>query len=207
MLASARLARAHFGAAERGGLKPMAIASKIRLESPHYVLRTVEAGDVSERWTQWMTDRGTARMLNARPRAATVDDIRKYLATFDGRNNHLLGIFEKDGGALVGFWAVFINWTLKEFTVNVLVGEVQARGKGAREETRDVMYPYFFEVLEMKAARCSVLAHNAPTLKVMQRDGWELTGISFKAPVDGGVPFELRDYRLPRETWARKRTS
>ena len=181
----------------------MAVASKIRLESPHYVLRTVEAGDVSERWTQWMTDGGTARMLNARPRAATPDEIRKYVASFDGRNSHLLGIFEKDGGSLVGIWAVSINWTLKEFTVNVLIGEVQARGKGAREETREVMYPYFFEVLEMKAARCSVLAHNTPTLRVMQADEWELTGISFKAAVEGGMPIELRDYRLPRETWAR----
>jgi RimJ/RimL family protein N-acetyltransferase len=178
--------------------------TKIRLETPHYLLRTIELDDASDDWAQWLANAGTARMLNAQARAASVQEIRDYIATFDGRDRHLLGIFQKDGGALIGIRAVYVDWARKEFVVNVLVGEVAARGKGAREETREVMYRHFFDVLGMQAARCTVLAHNAPILKVMNDGGWELTDTTFKADIAGGRPLELRHYRLSRAMWARK---
>jgi RimJ/RimL family protein N-acetyltransferase len=178
--------------------------SKIRLETPHYILRTIEPDDASDSWGQWLTHSDTARMLNAPVRAAPVKDIRDYIATFDGHNRHLLGIFQKDGDQLVGIRALYVDWGRRSFVVNVLVGEVAARGKGAREETGEVMYRYFFEVLGMQAAVCTVLAHNAPILKVMSDNGWKLTDTTYKAATAGGAPVEVRSYRLSRETWARK---
>ena len=180
----------------------MSTASKLWLETPHYLLRTIELDDASEAWAQWMSHPETARMLNARPGVAAVKEIRDYIATFDGHNKHLLGIFQKDGGALVGIRALIIDWQRREFVVNVLVGEVTARGQGAREETRKVLYRHFFEVLGMNAARCMVLAHNAPILRVMEKGGWELVDTNYKAAVGGGAPLEVRTYRLTRETWA-----
>ena len=182
----------------------MSIGAKLRLETPHYILRTIELDDASDTWAQWLTDAGTARMLNAQARAATVQEIRDYIAAFDGHNRHLLGIFQKDGGALVGIRALYVDWQRKEFIVNVLVGEVAARGKGAREETREVLYRHFFEVVGLQAASCTVLAHNAAILKVMSNGGWELTDTIYKAAADGGAPLEMRAFRLTRETWARK---
>jgi hypothetical protein len=88
--------------------------------------------------------------------------------------------------------------------VNVLVGEIDARGRGAREETRPPLYHHFFETLGMVAARCTVLAHNVPTLRVMERDGWLLIDTQYKASATGGAPLEVRSYRLTHETWARK---
>jgi RimJ/RimL family protein N-acetyltransferase len=174
----------------------------IRLETPHYLLRTLEAQDVNDGWRQWLANADTARMLNAQARSATVDEIRHYVASFDGHNSHLLGIFEKEGGALIGIRALYVDWPRKEFVVNVLVGEVQARGKGARGETRAVMYKYFFETLGLNAARCSVVAHNEPMLKVMRNGGWELTGTSYKPSASGAEPLEVLSYRLSREVWA-----
>jgi [ribosomal protein S5]-alanine N-acetyltransferase len=183
----------------------MTVREHIRLQTAHYILRTLEPADVSQGWTQWLADSGTARMLNAQARAASIDEIRQYVASFDGHNNHLLGIFEKDGGALIGIRAIYIDWPSKEFVVNVLVGETQSRGKGARAETADALYDHFFATLGMTAARCTVLAHNAAVLKVMDARGWQLTGTSSKPAIDGGAPLELRNYRLARETWAARR--
>jgi RimJ/RimL family protein N-acetyltransferase len=178
--------------------------AKIWLETPHYLLRTIELADASGAWAQWLGHSDTARMLNAPPRETSVAAIRDYIASFDGHNRHLLGIFQKDGGALVGIRALTIDWQQREFLVNVLVGEVAARGHGARAETQGVLYRHFFDVLGMQAARCTVLAHNAPILRVMDKGGWDLVGTTFKAAVDGGAPLEVRSYRLTRETWARK---
>jgi RimJ/RimL family protein N-acetyltransferase len=178
--------------------------TKIRLETPHYLMRTVELDDASDAWAQWLTDAGTARMLNAEARPALVKDIRAYIATFDGHNRHLLGIFQKDDGALVGIRALYIDWARLDFVVNVLVGEVAARGQGAREETREVLYQHFFEVLGMQSARCTVLAHNAPILKVMDKEGWQLVDTTYRPSVGGGPQLELRSFRLTRDIWARK---
>ncbi|MBI1214040.1 MAG: GNAT family N-acetyltransferase [Alphaproteobacteria bacterium] len=182
----------------------MSEPAKIRLETPHYLLRTIALADASDAWAQWLTHPDTARMLNAQARAASVEDIRTYIRSFDGHNRHLLGIFQKDGGALVGIRDLRIDWQRREFLVNVLVGEVAARGKGAREETREVLYRHFFEALGLQTARCTVLAHNAPILRVMDKGGWELTDTNYKAAAGGGAPLEIRSYRLSRETWARK---
>jgi RimJ/RimL family protein N-acetyltransferase len=183
----------------------MAAANKIALESAHYNLRTLTVEDASERWAQWLNDAGTARMLNAERRVMTIEEIRAHIASFDGRDRHLIGIFEKDGGMMVGLWQLGIDRKRKEFHVNVLVGETEARRKGAREETRDPLYRHFFNVLGMTAARCSVAAHNASTLRVMQKFGWELTGISHKPAADGSYPIELRHFRLPRAQWLAQR--
>lgn len=182
----------------------MSTPAKISLETPHYILRTIGPDDASDAWGQWLTNTATARMLNAPPRAAAVNDIREYIATFDGHNRHLLGIFQKDGGALVGIRALYIDWAKREFVVNVLVGEVAARGKGAREETSEATYRYFFDVVGLNAATCTVLGHNAPILKVMNENGWQLTGTTYRADTGGGAPVEVRSFRLTRETWARK---
>lgn len=181
------------------------MAAKLQLESEHYRMRTLTVDDASERWTTWLDHAGTARMLNAEQRVAPIEEIRRHIATYDGRDRHLIGIFEKESGMLVGFWALHIDRKLKEFQVNVLVGETDARRKGAREETRDPLYRHFFNVLGMKAARCSVAAHNASTLRVMQKFGWELTGISHKPAADGSYPVELRHFRLPRAQWLAQR--
>lgn len=182
----------------------MSAPSKILLETPHYLLRTIVPDDASEAWAQWLNHPDTARMLNARASVAPVKEIRDYIATFDGHNKHLLGIFQKDGGKLVGIRALIIDWPTREFLVNVLVGEVAARGQGAREETREVLYQYFFETLGLNAARCTVLAHNAPILRVMDKGGWELIDTTYRGAVGGGAPLEVRSYRLTRDTWARK---
>lgn len=201
MRAAARVARAGVGPAERRGVSTQA---KIWLDTPHYVLRTIELDDASEAWGQWLANAGTARMLNAPVRPAAVNDIRDYIATFDGHNRHLLGIFQKDGGQLVGIRALYVDWAKREFVVNVLVGEVAARGQGARQETSDATYRYFFEVVGMNAATCTVLGHNAPILKVMNENGWQLTDTAYRADTGGGAPVEVRSFRLTRETWARK---
>jgi len=105
---------------------------------------------------------------------------------------------------LVGIRANYIDWAKREFLVNVLTGEVDARGRGARAESQDALYRYFFDVLGMEAVRCTVFAHNAAILKVIDEGGWELTDTTYKPAVGGGAPIELRSFRLKRETWARK---
>jgi RimJ/RimL family protein N-acetyltransferase len=176
----------------------------IRLETPHYLLRTLEPDDATASWGDWLTDSAAAQNLNARPVRLSIEAIRDYVEKFDRMTAHLLGIFVKDTNALIGIRSIYVDWTQREFLVNVLVGESEARNKGARGETRTVMYRYFFEELGLDAARCSVVSTNAPMLAVMARNGWLHEHVSRKPNANGEGNVELHHFRLTRDAWRQK---
>ena len=183
--------------------KPLAPRT-INLESPHYIVRTMEATDATDGWRDWLKDPDTRRNLNTAPAERSVADFRAYIARFDRMTSHLLGIFEKDTQRLIGVRSIYIAPERGEFLVNVLVGESEARNKGARTESRDVMYRYFFEELDLKAAHCTVIATNEPVLRVMDRNGWIHERTVHRPAVDGNGTVEIREFRLPRDVWKRK---
>jgi Acetyltransferase (GNAT) domain len=178
-------------------LRPRAIA----LDTPHYTVRTLEPGDATETWRDWLADPGTARMLNTRPERLSAKTVRDYIASFNRATTHILGIFEKQTGRLVGIRAVYIDAARKEFLVNVLIGETGDRNRGARAETRTVMYRYFFDEVGLEAARCTVVAGNAPIMKVMSDNGWLLTRTESRPAAAGEGSIELHHFRLPRDVW------
>jgi RimJ/RimL family protein N-acetyltransferase len=174
---------------------------KVRLETPNYILRTLEPDDASDAWSNWLQDDQTVRMLNARPELLTAQAMRDYVSRADHITSHVLGIFEKETGQLVGIRAIYVDLERREFQVNVLVGETQARNKGARTETRNVLYQHFFEDRDLLAARCTILAHNEQVLRLMDRGGWVHEHTDFKPSVNGGPAVELRHFRMSRESW------
>lgn len=173
----------------------------ISLETPHYLLRTLEPGDATPAWQEWMTDDVAVRNLNARPATVALDQIRDYIEKHDRTTSHILGMFEKETGRLVGVRVIYVDPAHKEFLVNVLVGEAQARGKGARSETADVIYRYFFEELGLESARCHVLASNEEIIGVMHRRGWSREHVDRVPAASGAGSVERQHFRLTRDAW------
>lgn len=184
----------------RQPLKPRTIS----LETPHYLVRSMELSDISTGWRDWLKDPQTARNLNVRPEALSEETLRNYVGTFDRANAHLLGIFEKEIDRLIGVRAIYISHQTGEFLVNVLIGESDARNKGARSETREVIYRYFFEEMDLKSAICSVVSTNAAVLRIMDRNGWIREGASAKPSAYGLGSVELLTFRLTRDEWRRR---
>lgn len=173
----------------------------IHVETANYVIRSVEPDDVTEGWCDWMMDARAQTMLNAKPQRLTQDDIRAYIATFNRKTSHLLGIFDKAAGAIVGMRVVYIDPVHKEYLVNILIGEPGARGKGARKETRFAMHNFMFQDLGLEAARCTVVADNAEMIGVLAANGWRHEHTSTNPRADGQGVVEIRHYRLTREAW------
>lgn len=175
----------------------------ITLETPDFVIRTLETGDASAAWRDWLADPETARMLNAEPEELSVDAVRRYIASFDRMRAHLLGIFEKGTGRLVGIRAVYVDAKRSAFLVNVLVGDKAARGKGARRQSRAAVYRYFFEVMNLATAHATVVADNTIVLAGMAKRGWIDDGVESRPSAAGPGQVEIRKFRLPRDVWQR----
>jgi hypothetical protein len=180
--------------------------SEIRLETAHFVLRTMTVDDPLDRAGAWLGDPAKARMINAPARAMPADAFAKYLASHDRVRGHLLGIFAKEGGTLVGFWAIYIDWEQGEFLVNVLVGERGRVSRGAREETQMALLAYFFDVVGLKIFRCMVLARNHYVeVKLLQESGATLEHTSWKPSTTAEEFVEIHHYRADTAAWHRLR--
>jgi RimJ/RimL family protein N-acetyltransferase len=175
---------------------------RIRLDTAHFVLRTVEPEDVSLRWTAWLADPSKTRTLNAMPMALCIEDIRKYLDGFDQRKAHILGIFERSSGAMIGFWEVYVDWTYREFLINVLIGERGRSSLRARVETQQVLHAYFFGALGLEAMRCSVLSANPLIVRVLVEIGAVHEHTSQKPSAFGSAMVEILHFRLSKDEWA-----
>jgi RimJ/RimL family protein N-acetyltransferase len=171
---------------------------KIRLETPHFILRTVEPCDVTLRWAAWLADPAKTRTLNAKPMTLSVEDIRAYLAKFDHVKSHILGIFERGTGAMIGFWEVYVDWNHREFLINVMIGERGRASLDAREETQWALHAYFFDTLGLEAMRCSAVATNTIVIRALLKHDVVHEHTSKKAAVDGRAPVEIWHFRLTK---------
>jgi hypothetical protein len=171
----------------------------IHLETENYLLRTIDSSDATEDWGSWLLEPTTLAALNAAPLKLDVAMIRSYIATFDRLKSHLLGIFEKESGTLIGIRSLYIDWFHREFMVNILIGQVGLRAKGAMRQTRDALYHHLFEDWGMETARSSVLATNTVVNAYMQADGWELVHTTTKTAAGGSAGIEVREYQMTRD--------
>jgi RimJ/RimL family protein N-acetyltransferase len=178
----------------------MAVPS-ISLDCANYRLRTMTAADARLDWGGWLANPATARLLNAAPRTLSEAERAAYIARFDGRENHLLGIWEKGSDTLIGFWAIYVDTAARAFTLNVVVGDTSARAKGAQNDTCDLIYEHFFERLNMAAVRCTVSARNEKMIDHLIRRRWTHIGATTKPAVDGGSPLIIHAFRLTKEAW------
>lgn len=179
--------------------------SDIHLETAHFILRTMKAGDPLERAAAWLADPAKARMINAPARAMTREAFQRYLDSHDRQRGHLLGIFGKDG-ALLGFWAVYVDWDLSEFQVNVLVGQRGRSSRGAREETQIALLDHFFDTLGLQTFRCTVMARNRYVdVNLLTDGGATLEHTSWKPSATAEEFVELHHYRADTAAWHRLR--
>lgn len=178
-----------------GPLQPLTI----HLETARYIHRTIDSGDATEDWANWLTEPSTVKALNAAPLKLDIAMIRSYIATFDRKKSHLLGIFDKEDGQLIGIRSIYIDWHHREFMVNILIGHPGQRSQGAMRETRDALYHVLFEDWGLEVVRATVLATNTFVNTYMQAEGWMIMHRSFKRAASSNEMIEVLEYQMTRD--------
>jgi hypothetical protein len=174
----------------------------IMIDTPNYIVRTLEESDDMGNWGEWIADPNTARMLNAPPRKMTADDFKKYVRRFDRVESHLIGIFRREDGQLVGMFSNYIDWKRSDFVMNLIIGEVPERKTHVRHETSWRVNRYFFEGLDLKFQRATTVSTNIPAIRALEEKNWTLAGRTAKASADGKGIVDILLYTRSREVWA-----
>jgi hypothetical protein len=173
----------------------------IVIDTPNYVVRTLEETDDMGSWGAWLDDPNTARMLNAVPKKLTADDFKEYVRRFDRISSHLLGIFRREGGEMIGMFSNSIHWERSEFLMSLVIGDIPERKTHVRHETSWRVNRYFFEQLDLKFQRATTLATNIPAIRALEEKLWTLSGRSTKPAADGQGDVEILLYTRSREVW------
>jgi hypothetical protein len=173
----------------------------VHAETPHFIFRTLDVDDACESWCEWLLDPQAQVNLNAKPIRMSLDKLRAYVASFDRVTSHIAGIFEKEGGRLVGIRNAYVDRSHSECLLNTLIGEAGARGKGAQRETRYPWHNFALEDLDLESARAGVVGDNAYQLKMLAETGWVCEHTSLAPRANGGGFVRLHHFRLTREVW------
>jgi len=173
----------------------------LRFETPDFILRSLVLGDESEDWGAWFADPRIARMLNSPPRARTLEQLRKHINLHDRIDRHALGIYTKADNRLIGIRTVNIHVSRQAFDIHIVVGTDSDWGKGAMEQTVNVLYDWGFETRDFLWCEASVLAHNKKMIRWLLDHGWTIAGRGAVTSVTDGKPIEAIKIRIHRDTW------
>lgn len=173
----------------------------ISIDTPNYVVRTAEDGDNIGNWCEWMNDPATMRMLNAVPQQLTPDDYVRYVRAHNRTTQHLLGIYRRTDGQLVGLWSVYVDWEGSEFLINLVVGDLPERKTHVRHETAWRVNRYFFETLGLRFQRANTLATNIPAIRALEEKSWVRMARGMAPAAGGDGKVEVIQFARTYEVW------
>ena len=85
------------------GVPTSARGKAFQLELDQYYLRTLRHTDASLEFTRWMSDPDVVAGMNIPKLNMSVEDLSKFIGTFDNQKKYLVGIFAKPDMQLIGF--------------------------------------------------------------------------------------------------------
>jgi len=134
----------------------------VQIETHGFVLRSLVPGDVTARFVQWINAPAMRAGLNLPPLGLDAAQLQRFIGTFDGRHNHLIGIFEK--GLLIGFYTIDVNLTHKVGAITAGIGEIGYERRRVYWYTIDALLDHFFVYRDLDKIVARVLASNRAML-------------------------------------------
>ena len=138
-------------------------------------------------------------MLNAKPEALELEQLREYIKGFDQIDRYLVGLFDKANGRHFGIIAAeFLE--PRKITPSLLIGEPEYRNTGVITDLRRFMLEFTLANLEFEAVVTTVLAHNTVVIGMMERQGRTPVRriLNAKRRRDGAGFYDLLVYEIPR---------
>ncbi|MBX6342472.1 MAG: GNAT family N-acetyltransferase, partial [Thermomicrobiaceae bacterium] len=135
--------------------------------------------DLVPTYQRWFNDFGTFRTLGAPPRPLTLDEqTAQYAALASGGASHAsFTIYERATGRPIGTTAlVDIDHRDGSAELVLIIGEVEARGRGYGTETTRLVLDYAFAALGLRRVALKVYAYNLAGIRAYQKAGFREVG-------------------------------
>jgi RimJ/RimL family protein N-acetyltransferase len=178
----------------------------LKVLTKNYVLRSLTVEDATDTYISWWNDAEVQQGFNELARGWDQARAIKHISSFNNRDKFHLGIFAKDSGILIGFFAMFVNHRHKVVKSNVCVGDKSMWGKDVGVEVRAAMLEFIFGPLAMEKVCGEVYGRNLPSFYTYKVLGFRLEGV-LKNQLDGigGGRIAIYHFGLSKEEWEQNR--
>ncbi|MCH8081599.1 MAG: GNAT family N-acetyltransferase [Proteobacteria bacterium] len=133
-------------------------------QSERFIIRSLSAKDAGPIYTSWWNDAEIQKGFNFKPRGWDQQRAAQHIETFDNRKKFHLGIFEKQTKKIIGFFAIWPNYTKKVALTNICIGDKAWWGKGVTLEVRARLLPFIFNTLGMEKVEGEIHGRNLPSI-------------------------------------------
>lgn len=149
----------------------------LRLETEHYVVRSMQHQDVCDDYLAWTKDEEIMTGVNSAPATMTIDDIHKYIDRFNNKTSFHFGVFLKGTGRLIGFYSCYWERRHNLASTNVVIGDKAYWGKGAVVETRDAIIDFMFGRLKVGKIWGNPMCRNIPSVFNYKAQGFRCEAV------------------------------
>jgi RimJ/RimL family protein N-acetyltransferase len=175
----------------------------LRIETSRFLLRSLVPEDATITYVSWWNDPEVQAGLNFLPRQWDRQRAMQHIAQFDNATKFHLGIFCKDSGRMIGFFAVFPNPNTRVAKTNIVIGEKDYWGKGVVQEVRPPLLAFLFAGMRMEKVKGEIQGRNYPSIFNYKKQGFTCEGILRKElpHYSGEGRADVFIFGLLREEW------
>jgi RimJ/RimL family protein N-acetyltransferase len=149
----------------------------LRLETEHYIVRSMQHQDVCEDYLAWTRDEEIMSGVNSAPSNMSIEDLHKYIGRFNNKTSFHFGVFLKETGRLIGFYSCYWEQRHNLASTNVVIGDKAYWGKGAVLETRDAIIDFLFDRLKVGKIWGNPMARNVPSVFNYKAQGFRCEAV------------------------------
>jgi hypothetical protein len=169
----------------------------ISYETDNCIVRELEVTDPLDVICSWMARPEIAHGLNTPAKPLDIDELRKFVASRNRVDSHALGVFDRASGKLVGMWTVYVDWSRREYLLNVLLAEKISGAQGGWRETGRPLYAIMFDDLGMETLVYNVVASNEEIIGRLPSTPVRVSDV----PSANGGTSQVQMYRVTREEY------
>lgn len=148
----------------------------LRLETDGFVLRSMAASDVDDRFVRWFADREVMAHV-ALPMNLPRERLQRLVAGFDNKSSFLLRIETKPEGVPIGYYRVWCYFSYGYAKTAVVIGERDYWGRGTVLETRAPLLDFLFDDLKLHKVTGAVYTRNMASVFNYKAQGFRCEGI------------------------------
>jgi len=175
----------------------------LELETERFKIRSLTPFDADDDYTSWWNDEEIQKGLNSPPRNWDIHRAARHIAQFNNRDSFHLGIFCKQSGKLIGFFALLGNLSQQTARTNVVLGDRDWWNKGVVSEVRTVVMDFAFDLLDVVKIEGEIYGRNLPSIFNYKALGFSAEGVQrsqLKAG-DGKGRVDIYRFGLLKEEW------
>lgn len=181
------------------------MARSPELRSARLVIVPFQERHLSERYVGWLNDRELMRFSEQRHKVHSFASCRAYWQSFSGTVHYFWAIEEvAEGLGHIGNINAYVDEWNKLADMGIMIGEVQAQGKGLGLEAWQAVIGFLFSGVGLRKISAGAMAENIAMLKLMKRSGMVADGVRKRHYLLDGKEMDILHMALFREEWRKE---